>query len=133
MIRPCCYILVLPLPCGFDGTIGSLGHCQLPPGEYAYVGSARSGLDQRLQRHLRSEKPMRWHIDRISIIAQSPWAMEFQDPYTECSLAEELEKAGASPVLPGFGSSDCRCLTHLFRAPEESWRSLKDNSSGIFP
>ncbi|MDD3398559.1 MAG: GIY-YIG nuclease family protein [Candidatus Methanomethylophilaceae archaeon] len=133
MRRPGCYILILPLPSGFQGRIGSLGVCSLQAGVYCYTGSALSGLDQRLQRHLRKEKTMRWHVDRISLCAQSPWALEFSQPYTECRLALELEALGATPVIPGFGSSDCKCHTHLFLATSEALCGMRARSSGIFP
>jgi len=38
----------------------------LASGRYAYVGSARRGLRARVKRHLRREKPKKWHIDQLT-------------------------------------------------------------------
>lgn len=133
MIRPGCYILLLPLPHGFAGEVGALGDCRLEPGTYAYVGSARNGLDQRLGRHLRREKAMRWHVDRLSVAAERPWALEFNSPWDECELGRRLMAEGAEPALSGFGCSDCRCPTHLFSTSPASIAALRSLAAGIFP
>lgn len=115
MKRPGTYVLVFVLPKPFDGSIGALGLQHLEPGHYAYVGSARGGLDQRLSRHFLSQKTMRWHIDRLTVHAQQLKAYEFRDgKISECELAYRLMNNDAVPMLKGFGCSDCRCSTHLF-------------------
>jgi Uri superfamily endonuclease len=50
-----------PLRC----VIGCLGEFDFPVGGYAYSGSAKRGLDARIARHLRRQRPLRWHIDYL--------------------------------------------------------------------
>ncbi len=117
MIRRGTYILVVSLGSGLEAEVGSLGTIRLPPGEYVYVGSAMGGLDQRVSRHLRKEKTMRWHIDRLTSVADSVDAyVSYPDPVPECELAAMAEGCGMEPSAKGFGCSDCSCATHLFKA-----------------
>ena len=88
----------------------------VPAGAYVYCGSAcgPGGLRARLGRHLRPDKAVRWHVDRLTARAAriEPWPAVGE---AECSLVNTLLATGAfeTPV-PGFGSSDCRsCPSHL--------------------
>jgi Uri superfamily endonuclease len=95
--------------------IGKLGIYDFPPGYYIYVGSAIAGLDGRLKHHLKSEKRLHWHIDYLlqqATVAQIWYALG--EDRLECKWNAILaELPGAAPIVPGFGSSDCRCYTHL--------------------
>jgi Uri superfamily endonuclease len=95
--------------------IGKLGIHDLPPGYYVYVGSALAGLHGRLKHHLKSEKRLHWHIDYLlqqATVAQI-WCALGEDRL-ECTWNAILaELPGAAPIVPSFGSSDCRCHTHL--------------------
>jgi Uri superfamily endonuclease len=95
--------------------VGGLGRFAFPAGIYLYAGSARRALRARLGRHGRRRKPLRWHIDylrrhaRPVAAAVAPWARG-----RECAVARAaLALPGARAVVPGFGSSDCRCRAHL--------------------
>ena len=124
-VRRGTYVLLLDLPFSSDIETGSLGVLHFEPGRYCYVGSAMGGLDQRLSRHLRREKTIRWHIDRLTVAADRAEAWEsYPDPIPECVLARTAVECGMLPVHPGFGCSDCRCTTHLFLVPEGSDRNL---------
>lgn len=95
--------------------VGRLGTYEFPPGFYVYVGSALRGLNSRLKRHLRSEKLMHWHIDYFLLHARiiQIW-YSLSNDRLECkwnSIVAGL--SGAIPFIPGFGSSDCGCRTHL--------------------
>lgn len=115
-------------------TIGRLETIPFPAGDYAYVGSALNGLKARLDRHLRREKKIHWHIDyllqkatiRNIIVCQT-------EERVECLIAEALTRH--FDVIQGFGSSDCRCSGHLFSAPEEMERQIMEqlNSLGLEP
>ena len=93
---------------------------ELPPGRYAYCGSAYGpgGLRARLARHLKQDKALRWHIDhlteagRVAAIVALPEARE-------CDLRAALQaEDGVTVPIPGFGSSDCRlCESHLLALP----------------
>lgn len=110
--------------------VGALGGIEFPSGWYAYVGSARRGLRARVGRHLRVKgKRLHWHIDylrrRCSIAEVACWT----DGTSECDLAGSLTVAGGRPVR-GFGCSDCRCCSHLFRFPIEK-RPQLDAMTGV--
>jgi Uri superfamily endonuclease len=82
-------------------------------GFYGYVGSALSGLEKRLERHLSSRKRLHWHVDyllraaKIRNIICAETGMR-----KECMLAQTLSQR--LPLIAGFGCSDCHCQSHLF-------------------
>lgn len=124
-VRKGTYVLFLRFGHPYEGDVGMLGHVSLPAGCYCYVGSAMSGLDQRLDRHLRKEKTIRWHIDRLTIACDSSEAyISWPEYVPECRLAAMAEECGCIPVVPGFGCSDCHCATHLFFAGDVQRRRL---------
>lgn len=65
-------MLLLRLPRPATIGVGRLGSFQLAAGWYAYIGSAHGpgGLVARTSRHLRSPKPLRWHVDYLRACAQ---------------------------------------------------------------
>jgi Uri superfamily endonuclease len=116
---PGSYALFLELPDNLSLQIGRLGRFDLPAGRYIYVGSAMGGLGHRIRRHLRRDKPLRWHIDYLTAIVRptTVWIHAGHER-VECRLASDLSaRAATPPVIPKFGSSDCRCPTHLVRLP----------------
>ena len=95
--------------------VGRLGSIEFKRGMYVYVGSAQRNLLARLRRHGRHCKPRRWHINYLSVRATMIGALVLEGPKAlECRLARILANAGAE-VVSGFGCSDCRCRSHLFR------------------
>ena len=42
-----------------------MGEVSFKEGDYIYIGSAKGCLETRLQRHLRKEKRIFWHIDYL--------------------------------------------------------------------
>jgi Uri superfamily endonuclease len=116
---PGTYVLILRLPHLTTIGVGRLGRVQFPAGWFAYAGSARGpgGLAARISRHLRSPKPMRWHLDYLRAQAQ-PVQIWYARGIRkrECAWARALSGlAGASIPAPRFGASDCHCPAHLFR------------------
>ena len=110
-------MLVLRLPRSTAIDVGRLGRFQFPAGWYAYAGSARGpgGLAARVSRHLRSSKPLHWHVDYLRARAQPDlvWYAVGSER-RECAWANGLAGLpGASIPVPQFGASDCQCLTHL--------------------
>ena len=111
------YALVLRLEGREQITVGKLGTFAFPTGYYLYLGSALGpgGLEARLARHRRRDKKLRWHIDYLLEHAQlvEVWSAASTDKL-ECLWAQAARQLpdGAIPV-PGFGSSDCRCPSHL--------------------
>ncbi len=112
---PGAYQLVLCLPEEVRLEVGSLGVFSFPAGRYVYTGSAMGGLRARIARHLRREKRLRWHIDYLLTVAQVEQVHLYPSSYrVECELNRQiLRQSGAQVVVPGFGSSDCRCPSHL--------------------
>lgn len=115
-VRRGTYALFVSLDKDEEVAVGALGKHLFKAGLYCYVGSAMGGLDQRLKRHLSHQKTLRWHIDYLSVRCASAEAWEsYPDYIPECRLAEIAEECGGVPEMDGFGCSDCRCRTHLFR------------------
>ena len=92
--------------------IGALGLQHFPAGHYIYTGSAKRAMQQRLLRHLRHDKPLRWHIDYLlqhpaSIVTR---ISRFED--NECQLNQATQ---GKILVPGFGAGDCKnsCIAHL--------------------
>jgi len=108
------YIAVFELPKATRITVGRLGRFEFPAGLWFYVGSAQRNLSARLDRHARHDKPLRWHIDYLSVRARMLGAIVIAaGKDRECRIAAALARRLERPV-PGFGACDCRCGGHLF-------------------
>ncbi|MHC1709654.1 MAG: DUF123 domain-containing protein [Methanomassiliicoccales archaeon] len=118
---PGAYVLVLHLSAPATIGVGVLGQMCFEEGNYFYCGSAQAGLLPRLARHMRPDKKMHWHIDFLTCRGSVLGALAFKGSKdTECRLADAISDIpGIDPVGRGFGSSDCGCPTHLFRAKDE--------------
>lgn len=109
------YALLLALEKGATFTVGRLGIFFFLPGHYIYVGSALGGLLGRIKRHLKSGKKLRWHIDYLLEHARiiEAWYL-ISEERLECGWQQAVASMpGAQPAVAGFGSSDCRCNSHL--------------------
>ena len=112
------YVLSIELPAPLDIVVRGRRH-KLPAGRYVYCGSARGpgGIAARVRRHCRTDKTIRWHIDRLTTVVPVAGVDAYPDE-DECALVERWMARGARPVVPGFGSSDCRtCPAHLLAVP----------------
>ncbi|WP_407355038.1 GIY-YIG nuclease family protein [Methanolobus sp. WCC5] len=106
--------------------IGRLGNISFLKGYYIYVGSALGpGGLKRMKRHVllseQKNKKARWHVDYLSMSCTFKLicvAYCRTDKSLECELAEKLAFSMPGGVsqgqIPGFGSSDCKCSSHLF-------------------
>ena len=117
------YQLLIRLDSDTTIPVGKLGVFDFSRGYYVYTGSAMGGLEARIARHLSAEKRFHWHIDYLleqsSIIRYA---------IKECSAGVRLEcgcnaamlaMEGASTPVKGFGSSDCKCRSHLVYFADE--------------
>ncbi|QCQ21167.1 GIY-YIG nuclease family protein [Desulfoglaeba alkanexedens] len=115
--KPGTYALVLRSLKSTSAQIGRWGQLRIVPGYYIYVGSAfgPGGVQARITRHCRKTKPKHWHIDYLREHVNPLFAWYSNEPIKlEHRWAQALsEMEGTSPVR-GFGSTDCRCLSHLF-------------------
>lgn len=110
------YVVATRVPRRATITIGALGPLPFERGWYAYVGSARRGRDARVARHLRIDKPLRWHADHLFVAFPPSLAWLVDGEVTECDLAGALTGLpGASRQPARFGAGDCRCRGHLVR------------------
>lgn len=96
---------------------GKLGELQIIKGYYIYIGSAfgPGGLKARIERHLKKTKKLRWHIDylrKVSEIVDIKYSTDKEK--LECKWAAKLAENGEITPFKGFGSSDCKCFSHLF-------------------
>jgi Uri superfamily endonuclease len=107
-----CYLLLVNLQKNMTIEVGKRGKIKFNAGYYVYVGSALRGIEQRVQRHLRTEKKRHWHIDYLLEHAQIR-AVYYKEGTTkeECMIADVFQKKFDS--VDGFGCSDCNCTSHL--------------------
>lgn len=119
MIRPehGTYLLVLQSTTAASLQIGNWGKLSLRPGFYLYVGSALGpgGVRARVLRHLRTRIPKHWHIDHLlsALSLIEVWTC-YSPKRLEHFWARSLFQGQGISQIPGFGSSDCSCPTHLF-------------------
>ena len=108
------YCLIGKLTVDSDIRVGSLGCISFKEGYYAYVGSAMTNLERRVERHFTKDKRVRWHIDYLvsyrNFIPMTAIYRETRDKEEEHRLASLIN---GSPI-PSFGCSDCNCSSHLF-------------------
>jgi Uri superfamily endonuclease len=114
------YILLLKLKKNTKVMLGKR-EVYLKEGYYAYIGSAMGygGLNARIRRHIRKEKKLRWHIDRLTALDYVDfiavfYTKELLENNFEHKVSECLLRKGAN-YIKGFGSSDDRkSVSHLF-------------------
>jgi Uri superfamily endonuclease len=112
------YVLIIQVNKDINMNVGVLGNLNFVKGIYAYVGSAKKGLSKRIQRHLRKYKRKFWHIDYLLNDDNVKVLKVFtvKDLFDECEVAKIMGERGVP--MRGFGSSDCKCMSHLFKIEE---------------
>ena len=125
----CTYAFVFRVKIHFSCTIGKFGRHRILPGFYVYVGSARKGIMNRLQRHVRKNKAVKWHIDYLTTSEQCrPCGALILSKYSECDLNKKVSHIpGAQIAIKSFGASDCKenCKGHLHYFSLNPERELK--------
>lgn len=126
------YILIASLNEDVGLKIGALGVINFKKGFYAYTGSAMGGIEQRVGRHLRKDKKLHWHIDYLLGKAEIKkiFVKETNRKSGECGAAIRLEQSGGVPI-DGFGSSDCKCKSHLFYFNAKSGIALNNKTGAL--
>lgn len=117
--RPGTYAIVLR--CRDKGKIfiGQLGEFELKTGHYIYIGSAfgPGGVRARVMRHHRAQKCRHWHVDYIKERMTLVETWHSHDiARREHQWASAMSRMNLAPYIKGFGSSDCKCFSHLFHA-----------------
>lgn len=124
------YALVIHLKNDRKITIGKLGSIAFKKGYYVYIGSALNGLEQRIARHKRSRKKIRWHIDYLLQHATIVTVFyKESNEKEECSIAQIFHENLES--IPGFGCSDCSCESHLFYGNRQEIEDILSSLSMI--
>ena len=123
------YILLIKLDRPVSIKVGSMGTVTFNQGFYAYVGSALSNMEKRIQRHFSSKKKLFWHIDYLLEKAKIVEVFHVEINHrVECALADRLSTHLIS--VPKFGCSDCRCKSHLFY--HQDMESIKKSVQSAF-
>jgi sugar fermentation stimulation protein A len=115
------YLLLLELETGRNIKAGRLPETYFNAGFYLYVGRARSGLRQRVERHLRKGKRIFWHIDYFLRKAKIREIFIKPDYLDECRMIMSIIKLlkQARIAQEKFGASDCGCGGHLIYLGKE--------------
>ena len=116
--RPGTYTLILSSSIEKPVSIGKLGILHLNPGFYVYIGSAfgPGGLKARLKHHINPSGRPHWHIDYLSPILKISKIWHTYDQIRREHHWAQIHAQTKRAIQPlsGFGSSDCRCGSHLF-------------------
>lgn len=119
------YVLEIYSPISFTLPIKKFKDAQFPKGYYYYVGSAQKNLVHRINRHLKLNKKLHWHIDYITSnnknnIKSILIFKDFSRNY-ECELTGKLQNEFAlTHKAKGFGNSDCNvCESHLLYSKKQ--------------
>ncbi len=111
------YALVYFCSAPFQAVAGKLGPVFLSSGYWIYVGSAfgPGGLRSRLSHHLKPSRRPHWHLDYVKSTLRPVEIWTTTDPVKRehdwATLFSALK--GASRPIAGFGSTDCKCRSHL--------------------
>ncbi|HHT9124733.1 MAG TPA: GIY-YIG nuclease family protein [Candidatus Brocadiia bacterium] len=110
--------------------VGMLGTFQFPKGYYVYTGSAQNNMEKRIARHLSHNKKMHWHINYLLRVAKVLKVVEYAGLKTdECRISRAIGKhSDAKIIVKRFGSSDCKCRTHLYFFSRKSKNVLQCSS-----
>lgn len=112
------YCLLMELPVFRKIKVGRLGWLEFQLGYYLYLGSAfgPGGLKARINRHLKSIKKYRWHIDYLRrFCSMDSVYFSTEAKNLECVWSNHLSSIkNIQNSHQGFGSSDCSCFAHLF-------------------
>ncbi len=129
------YILLLTATQPSRIQVGKLGRMRIEPGCYVYCGSAMGpgGLRARITRHLRRKKANRWHIDFLREVVSEVSAWYLVASNEECDFAADLLERGCMAPMKGFGSSDCRCYSHLLWSRNPGIIEDYIDSRGLIP
>lgn len=127
------YLLYLKILDNVNIEVGKLGSFKLEKGTYIYVGSDQRNVERRIQRHVSKKKKKKWHIDYVTshekAIVKAACIYDLPKEY-ECKLANVLLEMGFN-MVKGFGSSDCRCISHFFKIDREFNKLILEISNRI--
>jgi len=115
------YTLLLACKRPFKLRIGKLGLTKVEKGYYLYTGSALGtgavSLEQRIARHRRRDKRVKWHVDYLTVHREitvvNVICTEISERL-ECRINEQImSNLNGEPIIRRAGASDCKCSGHL--------------------
>ena len=132
------YALILKLDEPLTVKVGSLGTVLFEPGLYAYVGSGGQNLKARVIRHMKLKAgtgSVKWHIDYLLVSRGVKLIGAVLFPLKSEHEAVAVVSKVSRQVVKGFGSSDCRCFSHLFklRTPSALKTLLSEPDASFLP
>ncbi len=104
------YILKIKVKKNLKISVGSLGEVNFKLGTYVYIGSAMNSISKRVQRHVKKNKKVHWHLDYLTI---SPY-VEIEKVYAfygsrvEEEISMKFSKRYDS--VNNFGASDMKSV-----------------------
>jgi sugar fermentation stimulation protein A len=133
------YFLLLRLDTAQRMRIGARSG-DFPQGYYIYIGSAQGMLAQRIARHRRTHKKLKWHIDfflqyarviAVRVLPNAPKQREAQMAMALCCNADSIP-------MRKFGASDSPAVSHLVgfqtrRRAEEVLRNVLTRATRARP
>lgn len=126
---PGSYMLGLYLSSKKRLSIGKQGSFEFKRGHYLYCGSAQGpgGLKARISHHLKPSARPHWHIDYLKQAAAIRHIWFAYGPNMEHLWAQTLAgQPNCVFPIPGFGSSDCDCPSHLLFSTTSFYIILDD-------
>lgn len=118
-----CYLLQMMLETDSLVSVGALGELTFKAGIYFYLGRAKRNLRQRVERHLRGKKKLRWHVDYLLQRAVITRVL-LSGSLDERGFARELEAHKVLTPIPRFGASDDPGAARLFTCSSEQVSAL---------
>ncbi|MEM3407653.1 MAG: GIY-YIG nuclease family protein [Nitrososphaerota archaeon] len=119
--NPGIYALIIHIKNNINVTLAKNIH-YFSPGYYVYLGSAKQygGVNSRVNRHLKKNKKLRWHIDYLTTsnsVKIKAIVYTKTIHFKECAFIKILKKDCFEIASKGFGSSDCKekCGAHLLK------------------
>ena len=118
------YCLLIRLKKAQEIEIGKLGSFEFPHGFYIYTGSALN-KPKRIERHFSKIKKKRWHIDYL--LEKADVVKVFLSEEKECEVNKRIfQIPNASIIARKFGSTDCKCKSHLAYFTGSSTKNLEE-------
>jgi Uri superfamily endonuclease len=118
---PGVYAIIIYIKDNINLTLAKNTH-YFTPGYYIYLGSAKQygGIKSRINRHLKKNKKLKWHIDYLTsnhLVKIKAVIYAKTKIFKECTFVKILKENYFEIASKNFGSSDCKekCGAHLLK------------------
>lgn len=118
------YVLEIKLEEDKRINVGKLEGVFFKKGYYFYVGSGKKNFKSRIERHLSNNKRKYWHIDYLLFSVTAHITKVYSsEKEIECEIANILHQRNHMEI-ENFGSTDCKCFSHLFYTDDKNNRII---------